>query len=352
MNHEYLYPASTIKLPTALCVLRALQELQCAGVPVTARTPLRFHPAFPDQSVEDRDETNLGYVPDDVAPEILPACPPGVICLEHEIRKSLIVSDNPAHNRLYNFVGHERVNTLCRELGLGSTIINHRLGEFRSREEQRRTCRVDFLEHPHTSRERVVATIPARTSSLIIDNPPALPGLHIGQAHVVDNFRVESPMDFSWRNRHALDDMQRVLMMLVRPELMGDPSGLIPRHRELLCDALWPMPRQSSNPRFDADQHSDASNKYVGAGRASSHLRTQGRIYNKVGRAYGFTLDNAYLTTPNFFLAIGLYTNPGGVLGDDSYAYAPAIPLIARIASALAASSEYASTSTPPLPAH
>jgi len=366
-SDEYLYPASTIKLLTATCALRALQNLQAAGAPVNARTPLRFHAAFGDQSIEDRDATNLGYEADDACAgcpsgdrpadatnlgyeaddaadssgAFLPACPPGVICLEHEIRKSLVVSDNPAHNRLYTFVGHERVNTLCSELGLASTLINHRLSEFRSRDEQRHTGRVDFLEHPHTSRERVIATIPARTSDLILENPPTLRGLNIGRAHFLNDARIETPMDFSWRNRHTLEDMQRALVMLVRPELLSDPSGLTPRHRALICDALWPLPRQSVNPRFDPTDYSDASNKFVAAGRASAHLRARGRIFNKVGQAYGFTLDNAFLTTPNFFIAIGLYTNPGEVLGDDSYTYAPAVPLIARIAAAIAASPDF-----------
>ena len=51
------------------------------------------------------------------------------------------------------------------------------------------------------------------------------------------------------------------------------------------------------------------------------------RIYNKLGQAYGFSLDNAYVedTTETgrtaFFLTACLYTNRNGVLNDNCYEY-------------------------------
>ncbi len=49
------------------------------------------------------------------------------------------------------------------------------------------------------------------------------------------------------------------------------------------------------------------------------------RVYDKIGRAYGFSVENAYLedtrTGRGCFLAIVLYTNPDGVLNDDRYGY-------------------------------
>lgn len=49
------------------------------------------------------------------------------------------------------------------------------------------------------------------------------------------------------------------------------------------------------------------------------------RVYDKIGRAYGFSTENAYLVDGRdgraFFLAITLYTNADGVLNDDRYGY-------------------------------
>ena len=49
------------------------------------------------------------------------------------------------------------------------------------------------------------------------------------------------------------------------------------------------------------------------------------RIYNKVGMAYGFLTDNAYiLDTKNnieFFLTASVYSNDNQILNDDQYEY-------------------------------
>ncbi len=351
---EYIYPASTIKLPTAICALRAIQDLQAAGAPVDARTPLRFHPVFIDQVIEDRDPTNRGYAADTTllahhaGTPTLAHNPPspvaGTFCVEHEVRKSLIVSDNPAHNRLYTLVGHERVNRLCREIGLSSALINHRLSEFRTRDEQRRTGRVEFLANALAPDERALATIPERDSSLIIGNPPTLPGLSLGHTHVINGITHDAPMDFSWRNRLSLHDIQRSLMLVVRPDLLSDAmtTGLSERHRVLLCDALWPFARQSMNPVFSRDEFRDLSTKYCLHGLKRHWPDDDFVIFNKVGQAYGFTIENAYVvhrpTGRAFFIAISLYANASGVIGADSYDdISVSIPLIADITEAIAA---------------
>ena len=49
------------------------------------------------------------------------------------------------------------------------------------------------------------------------------------------------------------------------------------------------------------------------------------RIYNKVGMAYGFLIDNAYIIDTDsgleFFLSAVIYVNSNGVLNDDDYEY-------------------------------
>ena len=49
------------------------------------------------------------------------------------------------------------------------------------------------------------------------------------------------------------------------------------------------------------------------------------KIYNKLGQAYGFSIDNAYVqdleTGKAFFLTACLYTNKNEVLNDNKYEY-------------------------------
>ena len=60
------------------------------------------------------------------------------------------------------------------------------------------------------------------------------------------------------------------------------------------------------------------------------------KIFNKVGLAYGFILDNAYIVDLEnkieFFLSAVVYSNSNGVLNDDSYDYDTlTIPFLADI---------------------
>ena len=64
------------------------------------------------------------------------------------------------------------------------------------------------------------------------------------------------------------------------------------------------------------------------------------RIFNKVGLAYGFLLDNAYIVDlenkVEFFLSAVVYSNSNGVLNDDSYDYDTlTIPFLAEIGRAI-----------------
>ena len=69
-------------------------------------------------------------------------------------------------------------------------------------------------------------------------------------------------------------------------------------------------------------------------------------ITAKIGRAYGFTVENSYLRNPRngraVFVTAVLYTNTDGILNDDKYDYATvADPFFADWASLLPASGSY-----------
>ena len=86
VDAEYFYPASTIKLCTAVAALAELPRLRAAtGLPLTACSPLRFHPlpdrllpsaaAEGEQVCEDSDPSNLQG---------------GAVTLAHEARAHLL----------------------------------------------------------------------------------------------------------------------------------------------------------------------------------------------------------------------------------------------------------------------
>ncbi|MCA3003758.1 MAG: class A beta-lactamase-related serine hydrolase [Planctomycetaceae bacterium] len=325
VDAEYIYPASTVKLCAAAGALLFLRHLAAAtGRPITRRTPLRFHPCFPDQSVIDHDPDNLDGQ---------------TITVESDIRKIALVSDNPAHNRLYTLLGHRRINHLMWGLGLPSVRINHRLSEFRPRDEQRRTGAVDLLIPDGSA----PLTLPQQHSDLLLDNA-GVPRTGIGTAHVPPGGtladRIDQPLDCSWRNRFGLADMQRLLALLVRPDLVPDnpiAADLLPTDdRKALLAAMTQFPGDSPSPVYSRDRWPDHCCKFFLPGLRRVLPADRVRVINKVGRAYGFSIENAYcfdtVTGRPFFLAAALEANPAGLVGFDGYADAAfADPLLADL---------------------
>jgi hypothetical protein len=332
VDAEYVYPASTIKLGAAVTALQTLAELRAAASPadrasIHAHAPLRYGACFTDERDEDRDESNLDTQR---------------ITIAHDIRRIALVSDNPAHNRLYTFTGHRDINQRLWRLGLPSARINHRLARPDvPLDDNRRTGAVELLD---TAGGRVVAQIPSRTSDLQINNQ-GIAGLTLGSAHIdpLTNARIDAPMDFTRRNRLGLRDLQRLLLLVVRPDLLGLPGlpGVDEPDRLLLCDALWPTPGASSNPVYDAVAFPDHHVKWLLPGLLRVAPAADFATFNKVGRAFGFTIENAFVvhrsTRRAFVLTASIYTNDSGVLNADSYDYPRlADPFFADLGEAIA----------------
>ncbi len=306
LEAEYFYPASSIKLCAAIAALEGLAELAAsAGLKLDETTPLVYHPLFADEVVESRDPSNVET---------------GQITVAHELRKLFLVSDNVAFNRLYELVGPDGIQRSMLRAGLASSRIVHRLSEARSAAENRRTPRIVFqgadFEHE----------LPAR--NVVLDLPPmTVGGLTLGRGFLRHGEMVEKPFDFQRKNRMALADLQRALAKAVRPDIDSGGPGfrLDDRQRSLLLPPMRQYPRESSNPVYDRAQYPDDWVKFLLPGLERVIPKERLRIYNKIGQAYGFSTENAYVTDTEtgrvFFLAAVIYTNNNEILNDDRYEY-------------------------------
>jgi len=64
------------------------------------------------------------------------------------------------------------------------------------------------------------------------------------------------------------------------------------------------------------------------------------RVYNKIGQAYGTSIDNAFIKNYNedieFFLTATIYTNKNRIINDNNYEYDEiAIPFLAKLSRAI-----------------
>lgn len=296
---QYFYPASTVKLGAAVAALVELNRINAAlGTAFDLDVELQIAPRF------------AGDPPD------------ARFALRRDLRLLFLRSDNPAFNHCYELVGPQRLNAMLHEAGFPSWRLWHRLAERRPLREQRATRAVTLRQH---GREHLV---PARQHELALDNSD-YDDLLVGDGHLVDGELVARPMSFAQKNAVALEDLQDMLAAVVRPEIATGRRGfpeLSLQQRAFLVQALGELPRESRDPVLDAAGHPDEFCKFILPGVRRVVPAEHVRVYDKIGRAYGFSIENAYVedmrSGRGFFLAAVLYTNPDGVLDDDRYGYA------------------------------
>lgn len=321
VDEEYFYPASAIKTCATISALAALDRIDG----VDEHSPLALHPLFEDEEFEYRDETNL----DD-----------GAITVHHEIRKLFLVSDNRAYNRLYELSGHREINEAMWAAGLESVRLHHRLSEFRSVEDNRRSPEITF--HVASFENRFV---PERESDLELENDGRFRRLDVGEAHVSGGERVEGPMSFRTKNAISLVDLQDLNVLLLRPDIdLGKPGfELSDERRALLAGVMAEYPSRSENPRYSAAEYPLDWGKFLLPGLTRVVPEAELVIHNKVGRAYGFSIENALVvhrpTGRSFFCTAVLQTNANETLNDGVYEYEEvADPFFADLGEVLASS--------------
>ncbi|GAA3989168.1 serine hydrolase [Hymenobacter antarcticus] len=305
---DYFYPASTVKLAGAALALQKLRALSAQTPGLTADSPMLTDSAFAGQSRVQRDTSSASGRPS----------------VAHYVRKALIVSDNDAFNRLYEFVGPQELNEEMRRLGLRRSRLLHRLSVGDQEPGSRHTNPIGFFAD-------------TAATQLLLRQPAAyyagpwpqlgLRGEAIGQAYLQNDQQVPGPLDFSQKNAHSLPDLQLLLRRVLFPEATPPAQRLrlLPADYALLREALSQRPRESPHPRYDAAHFPDTYVKFLLGGGGIAPLPPGVRVFNKIGEAYGFLIDNAYVQDEShgveFLLSAVLYVNADGVLNDDKYEY-------------------------------
>tara|TARA_R110002096_G_scaffold398424_3_gene594544 strand:- start:2399 stop:3634 length:1236 start_codon:yes stop_codon:yes gene_type:complete len=299
---QYFYPASTVKLPTALLALEKLNELAIPGL--TRDTTMLTGVASDWQTAAEADPTSLSGLPS----------------VGHYIRKILLVSDNDAFNRLYEFIGQQPLNESLHAKGFTNTRIFHRLEVARNATENAKTNPVSFV----AGNETLYAQDAQVSDSDYASSEPIL----MGRAEIVDGERLDRPKDFSGNNAFPLQDLHDVMRILMFPE-----SDLTERRFNLTDDDyqfvyrnMSAYPSESGIPQYaDSERYPDGYVKFFMYGGEAESIPENIRIFNKPGDAYGFLTDCAYIVDfdngVEFILAATIYTNENGTFNDDNYEY-------------------------------
>ena len=306
----YFYPASTLKLAGALLALEKLGR-----VPGIDRdTPLRIGSARDAQEAVEVDETS----------------PSGRPSIAHYIRKLFVVSDNDAYNRLYEFVGQEEMNRGLWEKGYREVRLTHRLSMALSPEENRYTNPFEFYRG-----DEILYRQPAQYNEHSLSADRAI---EKGRGELVDGALLNRPKDFSGANFMSVRVLQDLLRAVVFPDSVPPERrfALSRGDRRFLLRAMSMLPRECAYPRYDRAQYYDSYVKFFMFGDNKEAIPQHIRLFNKVGLAYGYLIDNAYIVDfergVEFMLTAVISANENGIYNDGQYEYdAVSFPFLANL---------------------
>ncbi|MBC7695887.1 MAG: serine hydrolase [Burkholderiales bacterium] len=301
-NSEYFYPASTVKFPASALALEKINNLKIKGL--TKETVMLTGAEY---------ERHTPITKDSTAENGLPS-------VAHYIKKILMVSDNDAFNRLYEFIGQKDFNETLRNKGYENTRIFHRLQVGMNKEQNRRTNPIKFMQG-----NEIVYQQPMIISE---KNYSSVTPISVGKGYVQGGSVVNTPFDFTNRNFYPLLDQQSVLKSILFPEAVEPKKrfNLTEDDYKFMYKYMSQMPTESTYPSYNPTEFYPTYCKFLMYGSGKNEVvNSDMRIFNKVGDAYGFLLDNAYIVDfekgIEFMLTTVLLCNDDQIFNDDKYDY-------------------------------
>ncbi len=312
----YFYPASMVKMPVAFLAVEKINQLSKEKKAIHLFTPMRTGSERSPQTSANTDSTSATLLPS----------------VGHYLKKIFIVSDNDAFNRLYEFVGQEKINERLHTLDYLHSCIIHRLDapEF-DYEANKYTNPISLYEEdlklydqPETFNAKDVRV-------------KGISSLLKGDGFIKDDQFISKPFDFSTKNYFSLEDMSQMIRAAMFPQSIESNK------RFNITDEQWnfiriqmsKLPRESRHPVYDST-HYDSYCKYFMFGDSHQHIPDHIRIFNKVGWAYGYLTDAAYIidlkNNLEFILTATINSNTNRIYNDGKYEYSSiGLPFLSKI---------------------
>ena len=286
---NYFYPASSIKLPIALLTIEKINE-----------------------------NPNLN-----INSEFLIEGDSIITTFKKEITDLFIISSDESYNRLFEFLGQDYINKKLKQKGFKDFSISHRLSTDKS--DNLKTKEINFYRNGEINQIQKS-----------INNKPLtklnLKNLNKGISFILNTELQNKSMDFSRKNYFSIEELNNILIFLFFPEVSKNKKFNLSKSQNLLIQKLM-----SSTPLdmgFDKNIYPNNYNKFFIYGDKDGMINDN--IYNKVGNAYGYSIDNAYIynksSNRHFLLTACIYTNSNNILNDNKYEYDEiGIPFLAKI---------------------
>lgn len=141
-----------------------------------------------------------------------------------------------------------------------------------------------------------------------------------------DDKLINEPFDFTAKNAFPLEDQHEILKAVLFPEVTPQQKrfNLTNNQYKFVYQYMSQLPSETTFPKYDSTFY-DSYCKFTMFGDSKKPMPKHIRIFNKVGDAYGFLLDNAYIVdlknNIEFMFTAVIYCNEDQIFNDDKYEY-------------------------------
>ena len=310
-ENQYFYPASTIKLPIVVLTLKKINELRSKGSDITLKSKIILN------NVDNYSNFKLQD---------------SITSFQNLIADIFLVSDNSASNILIDFIGYNYFNDEMQNAGFYRTYLNHK-----------------FNPDPYVNSTWQISDLYNNMISSINDNQKIIKadektnGLDKGERRYFNGEILDESLNFSEKNRFSITDMHNLIKYIFYPEIFDKANTFNLNVEDYDFIRYW-MSRftyEDIGEKFIGDENFfETYNKFFIHGDEQSVSNEQIRVYNKIGQAYGTSIDNGliknYQNNVEFILTSTIYTNKNKVINDNLYEYDDiAEPFLAKLSRAI-----------------
>ena len=302
---RFFYPASLVKLPLSIMAIEKINSLKKYGL--DKNTTLITDSVFVCQKKVYKDTTAENRLPS----------------VAHYIKKMFLVSDNYAFARTYEFLGCDYIHQRLEKWGFPNIRMVNRLDGACKADTAKITSPVYFLSNKGDTLYKQSLTFYTYNKSHPLTYARA------GKAHTNEfGKRIYTPKDFSTHNFMSLNNCHEILKRLVFTNHLDKIQRYDLSHDDwqFLMKYLGMYPRESLYPAYNTKEYYDSFKKFIYYGSALPTIPGDSvRVFNIVGRAYGFLSDCAYIADVKnkveFILSVTMYLNERDVIGTGKYEY-------------------------------
>tara|TARA_B100000900_G_C20594210_1_gene722749 strand:- start:819 stop:1970 length:1152 start_codon:yes stop_codon:yes gene_type:complete len=310
-ENQYFYPASTIKLPLVILTLKKINELRSRGSEITLKSKIVLSSKDSIAKLKLKDS---------------------ITSFQNLIADIFLVSDNSASNILIDFIGYNYFNQEMKNVGFEKTYLNHK---FNPDPYFNYTWKIsDYFNNVISSNG---------DKQLIIKAEDKIKGLFKGERRYLNGEILGEPLNFSEKNRFSIADMHNLIKYIFYPEIFDKENSfnLSVEDYDFLRYWMSRFTYEDIGEKFIQNENFfETYNKFFIHGDEQIPINENIRVYNKIGQAYGTSLDNGliknYQDNIEFILSATIYTNKNNVMNDNLYEYRDiGVPFLAKLSRAI-----------------